>query len=784
MHLISVRLRCFCQHEKFDAEFRPGLNGILGRNGRGKSNTLDALRFAITGESINPGGKKDNITWGKDKARVEVVFTEGDTTYELMRAVESAKATLKFNDQTINKSSEIDDFLVRLLGCPMRALLDNVFIPQGKIDSILFARSSDRLKEFQQTFGLDKAAEAHKWLGQEANLYSVTAGLDQQLNGCVEAVLKGRTEVGELTAAADEKRRLITELEVFNTLLKQALEATRSAEAIRQADARVNELFASWMDATHQATQLKEIARVATEATQPTLDQVPRIDAELRVLEQDLTLYQRSAAIRPQLAAAIAAHAALPDISQATLAEKRHQRDGFVAEYNRFDGMLKNPATRPKFPAEADFEARILEAEKELAAIPASLKPEQDELGMVFQLEQLGKHIELAKAGKCPTCAAPFTHDPVALEAERTALREQLRLLQHERRNAYQALRDNATGRLQALVRELTTIQAGASATITGMRDDATRGFHAVKAEVDQLEAAEKAKAAAQRQVELLQAQLNGAPTVVPDEAKITSFRAFLANAKEAEKQVQQHQNDFENARTRLQVMGESHDAAKRMRETLGQGMQMPTVAEIEIAKGKVQELELARTALSELQHQLAVQTVALQEREKTAVLLREQLAREAKDAAWVEQVRKVRDTLHVGALPSLMMREYAQILNLRMEHYLEIWESPFRMWLDDEMSFRVKFEGGECDAARLSGGQRIVASASFRLAMSDTFARQVGLLVFDEPSTFLDKENIQHLQMLLLKLKDMSRHTGRQILVVTHEEALMNFLDHVIEIP
>ena len=66
---------------------------------------------------------------------------------------------------------------------------------------------------------------------------------------------------------------------------------------------------------------------------------------------------------------------------------------------------------------------------------------------------------------------------------------------------------------------------------------------------------------------------------------------------------------------------------------------------------------------------------------------------------------------------------------------------------------------------------------------MSDTFACQAGLVVLDEPSNYLDKANIQHLQEVLLQLRKLSATSHRQVLVVTHEQQLMGFFDHVVTI-
>jgi DNA repair exonuclease SbcCD ATPase subunit len=129
-------------------------------------------------------------------------------------------------------------------------------------------------------------------------------------------------------------------------------------------------------------------------------------------------------------------------------------------------------------------------------------------------------------------------------------------------------------------------------------------------------------------------------------------------------------------------------------------------------------------------------------------------------------------------------MREYAKIINQRMAYYMGVWEAGFSFTLSDELAFVVSYPNGCTHAAgRLSGGQKIVASTAFRLAMADTFASQVGLLVLDEPSSYLDKDNIVHLQNLLLKLKELSGHTGKQIILVTHEEQLTGFFDHSISL-
>ena len=53
-----LRATSFCQHKNLDVEFSPGVVGIIGRNGSGKSNLVKGLFRALTGKSLNPGKKE------------------------------------------------------------------------------------------------------------------------------------------------------------------------------------------------------------------------------------------------------------------------------------------------------------------------------------------------------------------------------------------------------------------------------------------------------------------------------------------------------------------------------------------------------------------------------------------------------------------------------------------------------------------------------------------------------------------------------------------------------
>ena len=92
----------------------------------------------------------------------------------------------------------------------------------------------------------------------------------------------------------------------------------------------------------------------------------------------------------------------------------------------------------------------------------------------------------------------------------------------------------------------------------------------------------------------------------------------------------------------------------------------------------------------------------------------------------------------------------------------------------------------------RCSAGQKMLASIIIRLALSDSFGQNCGILALDEPTNALDIENIEALATSLVEYVICSLHGERvaywlfsiikerrslpnfQLIIITHDE---NFL-------
>ncbi|XP_065557102.1 DNA repair protein RAD50-like isoform X2 [Artemia franciscana] len=88
-----------------------------------------------------------------------------------------------------------------------------------------------------------------------------------------------------------------------------------------------------------------------------------------------------------------------------------------------------------------------------------------------------------------------------------------------------------------------------------------------------------------------------------------------------------------------------------------------------------------------------------------------------------------------------------------------------------------VMFKGDvELDMrGRCSAGQKMCASIIIRMALAETFSGSCGVLALDEPTTNLDRDNIESLSRALTSLAD--RHEGQrnfQLIVITHDETFL----------
>src|SRR6476659_5828120 len=227
MHLHSLELVGFKSFaDKTLFEFHEGVTAIVGPNGCGKSNVLDAVRWVLgeqSAKALRGGEMADVIFNGTDSRKpvgyAEVSLTFTDCASELGVDWHEVRVTRRLYRDGLS------EYLLNKTVCRLKDI-QNLFadtgigrtaysmMEQGRIDQILSSRPEDRRSVFEEAAGITKyktqKREAMRKLeATEANLL--------RLGDIIKEV---KRQIGSLQRQAGKARRyqaLLTDLQVLDT---------------------------------------------------------------------------------------------------------------------------------------------------------------------------------------------------------------------------------------------------------------------------------------------------------------------------------------------------------------------------------------------------------------------------------------------------------------------------------------------------------------------------------------------------------------------------------------
>jgi len=182
MQLKQLQLRNFCQHPDLLLDFAPGLTGIVGANGSGKSNCVTAARASLTGDFASPGLKEANIRRDAPDdapAFVHASWEHEGLSFEVMRSLRPSSQKLIIGDRKLTRVSEIADELERVLGVDKYIVENYLFIAQWQLFDFLSSDQATRMRGFARLCQVDKAEKIWSLLGTQI-------GVDRELAYGVE----------------------------------------------------------------------------------------------------------------------------------------------------------------------------------------------------------------------------------------------------------------------------------------------------------------------------------------------------------------------------------------------------------------------------------------------------------------------------------------------------------------------------------------------------------------------------------------------------------------------
>ena len=107
MKINKIKLTNFRNYENVEIEFLKGVNIILGDNGVGKTNLVEAIDFLTIGKSFKTNDEKEMIKFDQNFAKVHLEMTRKEKI-ELDCVISQAGKRFMFNDIELKKLSEED----------------------------------------------------------------------------------------------------------------------------------------------------------------------------------------------------------------------------------------------------------------------------------------------------------------------------------------------------------------------------------------------------------------------------------------------------------------------------------------------------------------------------------------------------------------------------------------------------------------------------------------------------------------------------------------------------
>jgi len=176
MQISTLTFNNYKQHRKVCFELRPGVNGIVGSNGSGKSNLIRGIQFLLTGTFPRSSGSDGtvamarNITWGEETGQLACEFIHNGIKGTIERSLHTSRCRLTYGkDVKLTKSADVNEFINSMMGTSSKVIGNYVFTHQNATSAVLNAKSTDRAAMFSVLFGTERCEKHREMLSAELN---------------------------------------------------------------------------------------------------------------------------------------------------------------------------------------------------------------------------------------------------------------------------------------------------------------------------------------------------------------------------------------------------------------------------------------------------------------------------------------------------------------------------------------------------------------------------------------------------------------------------------------
>jgi exonuclease SbcC len=728
--------------DELELEIPPGLVGVYGLNGAGKSALIESIRFILYGRSRT---SLDEVRTAGVNAEcvTEVEFEHEGHLYTVRRTISGASSQVKAEahadgKQVAEGARDTGRYVHSILGMDDGAFRASVFAEQKQLAAFSQQTPAERRRLVLQLLGITPLDGARDLARKDARM---TQEQFERLRAVLPDLEVVRSAADAAAAEAAEAEARLADDEAL------ALVASRDVES---AVARHQELDVLRQEHDRLVAEGKEVRKHYDRA----MEWVAKLAAEQDELEE--------AAARLDALAA--------DAEGWAQAEARLRVvEAVVAAKTALDGVPIPVAASA--PDEADCDAARVAAEAArvaLASVASTLEAAKVERDKAR--EAVARSSTLTGEGDCPLCGQALGDAFEAVQAHRAEeladIERRLNELELDRRQAVVAA-DAATERASALAKELRRAQTAWAdhERAVARRQEAEATLAAAEAALGRpLRDGERAELA----VEVDRRRR------ATDECQ--HIRGRLERRETVAKELDVERAAADESRGRLEALREKVAALGFRPENLAAALAERQRLEAAAQRATIQA-QASKLAAGQARERAAAEARRVAETTEQHAKLAE-LAEEARHLARLgELLNDFRNTMVATVGPRLATQA--------AELFAELTDHEYDELQVDANTYEIKVvdAGRTYGMSRFSGSEIDLANLALRVAVSEHVRFQsggaVGLLVLDEVFGPLDDERKDRMLAALERL----RARFRQVLVVTHDGAIKEQLPNAIEV-
>lgn len=732
MKLKSLRLLNFGQHEGFSCNFSAGLNGIVGPNGSGKSNILEAIKYAITGTTTYPLDNYIRIgSTGECSVTLEFTDEPGNRQFSLTRKFSAPRtAILTTPIETIRGATNIAKYLQDDFGLDFDLVKAIQIVSQDSWVSLFKLPAAARITLLQHVFSCDFLKTKRETLRQFLGKIQTGSGIEDAIKAYKEMIT-------EKQAFLEAFRDVPTLVEVS----QQYFEAKQNADRIQEEfnsrtyyDQVTTELdkIQKYLDANHirPVDYRSQLSATDNERNRVSLlvrdmnNRVADVTAVRNILQQLRPLQDQGAELQRSL--------------DQWHVDHRDAREHYTEMKTTYDNLCKHSEEIADMPlthtcACPTCGKDITPSDRNL--ILAHLGDEKVHYRAVLSRMEMDDNRAASLGRETRRIAETIASilETVEIPREYSYIKDRLTP------NIYHTRFYKLTGEyydfshvyfegVDGINDCLDTEEEQANSILSTEPERLER----LNAEYEDLVAKYEADQRLRFNVELA-------------ERKRDEYLAYLAKYPDLRGGAIELKEDLEAAKAEVDRLQNLRVDASTKENT------MRDIADLE---AKVKKAE-AQAAVSE----------QLTDRKQT--------------------LENVVSLLSPDKFPRAVVLGWLRILESSINSYLASFNAPFTAVVQNDTDIHCQFPDKTVPSWALSGGQQVMLAIAWRLALHNTFATSeaCGFITLDEPTTFLDNDNIDNLIRVMGDIKRIANTSNLQILVITHEELLSPLFDSVINL-